>query len=314
MSPRVGIGCAPFGNLFAEVGDDDARGAVDAAWERGVRFFDTAPLYGHGLSESRLGAALAGRPRDEFVVSTKVGRVLVPEDAPEAGPDPGPDPGSIFVGVPALRPAFDYSERGVEVSLAASATRLGVDRFDVVHVHDPDDHLDQVVAKTYPVLARLRDRGDIGAIGLGTNHAHVAAHVAEHVDLDVLLLAGRCTLLDRSGLDVMARCASRGTEVVAAGVFNSGVLADPRPGAHFHYAPVPADVLALAQRLDALCGEVDVPLAAAALQFPLRHESVTRVLPGVRDATEVHTALDLLDRAIPDALWDRLDAAVTTAD
>jgi D-threo-aldose 1-dehydrogenase len=217
-SGRVGLGCAALGNLYTPVTEADADATVKAAWDRGVRFFDTAPLYGHGLSEQRLGRALARFPREETVLCTKVGRVLVPAD--ESGD-------SIFVDVPPVKPEFDFSAAGVEASLIASLERLGVDRLDVVHVHDPEDHLEQVAAETYPALSRWRGEGVVGAMGLGTNVPETASFVLDRVELDWLLLAGRYTLLDRSGADVLDRCASLGVEVVAAGVFNSGLLADP---------------------------------------------------------------------------------------
>ena len=299
LSGRVGLGCAALGNLYAPVSEADAGATVAAAWERGVRFFDTAPLYGHGLSEQRLGRALAAFPRDETVLCSKVGRVLVPAE------DPGD---SIFTDVPPVRPEFDFSAAGVEASLAASLDRLGVHRLDVVHVHDPEDHLEQVVAETFPALSRWRDEAIVGAVGVGTNVPETASFLLDRVELDWLLLAGRCTLLDRTGTDVLDRCASLGVEVIAAGVFNSGLLADPSAGAHYFYEPAPADVVARARDLAAVCDRFGVPLAAAAIQFPLRHPAVTLVLPGARSAAEIGTDLDFLDVAIPDELWAELDA------
>lgn len=299
---KLGLGGAALGNLYDAVSDADADATVAAAWARGIRLYDTAPLYGHGLSESRVGRALAEFPRDETIISTKVGRVLVPV----VEGDDTVDPDTIFADVPSVRPEFDFTAAGVEASISASLERLGTDRLDIVHVHDPDDHLDQSVAETYPALAEWRARGVIGAIGLGTNLASVADHVLDHVDLDWLLLAGRYTLLDRSGADVLDRCADLGVKVMAAGVFNSGLLADPSDDAHFHYAPAPADVVAEARRLAGICAGHDVPLAAAALQFPLRHPGVTLVLPGARTAAEIDDDVDLFALPIPDALWDEL--------
>ncbi len=303
---RIGLGGAALGNLYDAVSERDADETIAAAWNRGIRLFDTAPLYGHGLSESRVGRGLAPFPRDEAIISTKVGRVLVPDDAPRGAADPD----TIFADVPPVRPEFDFSAAGVEASIAASLERLGTDRLDIVHVHDPDDHLDQAVAETYPALARCKHDGVIGAVGLGTNLASVADHVLDHLrdpaGLDWLLLAGRYTLLDRSGADVLDRCADLGVRVMAAGVFNSGLLANPTDDAHFHYAPASAEVIAEARRLAAICARHGVPLAAAALQFPLRHPAVTLVLPGARSAAEVDTDVDLFDLAIPDALWDEL--------
>lgn len=294
---RLGLGCAPLGNLYRAVDEATATATVDAAWDRGVRLFDTAPLYGHGLSERRLGAALTGRPRDEYVLATKVGRLLIP----------GTEPGTIFADVPPVRPAFDFSADGVRRSLEASLERLGTDRVDVLHVHDPEDHLDQAEAEAFPALLRLRDEGVIGAVGLGTNFPAVVTRFVGRVDLDVVLLAGRCTLLDRSGPDeAFATCADAGVAVLAAGVFNSGVLAAPGPDAHFDYAPAPPEVLARVDVLAAVCADHHIPLAAAAIQFPLRFPEVATVVVGAQTPTEVHAAADLLDVRVPDALWDEL--------
>ena len=294
---RLALGCAPLGNLYRAVDETTATATVDAAWARGVRLFDTAPLYGHGLSERRLGAALAGRPRDEYLLATKVGRLLVP----------GAEEGTIFADVPPVRPAFDFSADGVRRSLEASLERLGTDRVDVLHVHDPEEHLDQAEAEAFPALIRLRDEGVIGAVGLGTNFPAVVARLVGRVDLDGVLLAGRCTLLDRSGPDeVFGACADHGVAVLAAGVFNSGVLAAPGPGAHFHYAPAPPEVLARVDALATACDAHGVPLAAAAIQFPLRFPEVATVIVGAQTPAEVDEDADLLDAPIPDALWDEL--------
>lgn len=299
----LALGCAPLGNLYHPVTDEDAQATVDAAWARGVRLFDTAPLYGHGLSEVRLGRALAARPRDEYVLATKVGRLLVP-----MGEDQEPEP-TIFAEVPRVRPVFDFSRDGVLRSIEASLERLGLDRIDLLHVHDPDDHLDAAKAGAFPALIRLRDEGVVGAIGLGTNLASVANRFVGRVDLDWLLLAGRCTLLDRTGPhEVFDRCLEHGIQVLAAGVFNSGVLAAPTEDARFDYAPVPPDVLARARAMAAVCERHGVPLAAAALQLPLRFDAVHAVLVGARSAAEIDQDDDLLEIPIPAELWDALDA------
>jgi D-threo-aldose 1-dehydrogenase len=300
---RIALGCAALGNLYDAVTDEDAEATVEAAWVRGVRLFDTAPLYGHGLSEVRLGRALAGRPREEYVLATKVGRRLVPLGAGEL-----PEP-TIFADVPPVQPVFDFSREGVLRSLDASLERLGVDHIDLLHVHDPDDHLDEAEAGAFPALIRLRDEGVVRAIGLGTTLASVADRIVGRVDLDWLLLAGRCTLLDRSGPDeVFDRCVEHGVRVLAAGVFNSGVLAAPTEGATFHYAPAPPDVLARVHAMEAACQPYGVPLAAAAVQLPLRQPAVDTVLVGARTAAEVHQDADLLDVQIPAELWEVLAA------
>lgn len=298
---RLSLGCAPLGNLYEAVTDEDACATVDAAWDRGVRLFDTAPLYGYGLSERRLGLALRGRPRDEYLLATKVGRLLVPLGDGEGQDD------TIFVDVPSVRPEFDFSREGVLRSVEESLERLGLDRIDLLHVHDPDDHLDDAERGAFPALVRLRDEGVVGAIGLGTNLASVASRFVGRVDLDWLLLAGRCTLLDTTGpSEVFEACRRHDVGVLAAGVFNSGVLAAPAPGASFHYAPVPDDVLARVQQMAAACAARGVPLAAAALQLPLRYDVVRSLLVGARTAAEVDDDAALLEWPIPEELWEVL--------
>lgn len=294
----LGLGCAPLGNLYAPVTDDEATATVQAAWDAGIRLFDTAPLYGSGLSERRLGASLAGLPRDQVVVSTKVGRVLEPGAA---------DP--IFVDVPALAPTFDFSADGVRRSLDASLERLGLDRVDVALVHDPDDHEAEAMTGAFPALLRLRDEGVVGAVGCGMNTPAMPARFVDRVDLDCVLLAGRVTLLDRSGDDeLLPRCVERGVAVLAAGVFNSGLLVDPRPGAPYDYAPAPPEVVAKAQSLAEVCARHGVPLAAAALQRPAAAPAVASVVVGARSAAEVAKDVRLAVLEVPAALWDDLRA------
>jgi D-threo-aldose 1-dehydrogenase len=294
---RLGLGCAPLGGLFAAVSDDDAQATVDAAWDAGIRYFDVAPQYGLGLAERRLGAALRGR--SDFVISTKVGRLVVP-----AGAGDGQDTGQ-FTGV-TEELAFDFTRDGVRRSLEASLERLGLDRVDVVHVHDPDDHLALALAEAIPALCSLRDEGVIGAVGAGMNHAGPLLRIVLESDVDRILLAGRYTLLDRSGEALLDTCLERGVSVIAGGVFNSGVLADPRPGATFDYAPASAEVIARAQEIGAICERHGVPLTAAAIQFPLRHPAVETVLVGARTAGEVHAAADAFEFPTPAELFDEL--------
>lgn len=296
---RLGLGAAPLGNLFTEVGEDEARACVDAAWAAGIRLFDVAPLYGHGLAEQRLGRALAGYPRNDYVLSTKVGRLLRPGR-------PGPGELSIFAGVHGLVPVFDFSADGVRRSLDESLERLGLDRVDVALVHDPDDHEAEALSGALPALVRLRDEGVVGAIGAGMNQTRMLDRFVQQVDLDVVLLAGRYTLLDRRGADeLLARCLDRGVGVMLGGMFNSGVLADPHAGT-YDYAAVPPDVAAEVHRLQMMCEAAGVPLAAAALQFGLRHEAVTSVVVGARSAAEVATDVAWADQPIPLGLWDAL--------
>jgi D-threo-aldose 1-dehydrogenase len=293
---RLGLGCAPIGGLYEAVSDADARAVVDCAWEHGLRFFDTAPLYGSGLSERRLGLALRGRPRDDYVLSTKVGRLL---RAGTANP--------LFPGAPPLEPYFDFSYDAVQQSLAESLERLSLDRVDIVFIHDPDDSFEEARAGAYRALERLRDEGVVRAIGVGMNQTRLLGRFARETDVDCLLLAGRYTLLDTRALDeLLPLCLERGISVIAGGVFNSGVLAgEPR----YDYAPAGSDVLARVRRLADVCARWDVPLQAAAVQFPLGHPAIACVLAGCRSAAEVAEDVRLFELDLPEALWDELRAA-----
>ncbi|MFN8040056.1 MAG: aldo/keto reductase [Acidimicrobiales bacterium] len=312
---RLGLGCAPLGNLFTAVGDDEATAAVDAAWDAGIRYFDTAPLYGHGLSERRLGRALARRPRDEWVLSTKVGRLLRPVDEPvdtifDLARSAGGGGGAAAADPAGLAPTFDFSADGVLRSIEESLVRLGTDRLDVVLVHDPDDHQDEALAGAFPALVRLRDEGVVGAVGAGMNQWPALDRFVQQVDLDVVLLAGRATLLDRSGTEVLLpRCAERGVGVVLGGVFNSGVLAAP-PGttATYDYGEVPAEVAGRVARLASVCEAAGVALPAAALRWALRRDDVAAVVVGARSPAEVAADVAWATAAVPDHLWDELEA------
>ncbi|NYD67475.1 aldo/keto reductase [Agromyces atrinae] len=296
----LGLGAAPLGNLYRAIDDDSARAVVDGMWDGGVRYFDTAPHYGLGLSERRLGAALAERPRDEYVISTKIGRVLEPVANPDGALDDG------FV-VPADRVRrWDFSADGVRRSLDESLERLGLDRVDIVYVHDPDDHLEQAIAEALPALVALRDEGIVGAIGVGANSADVIARFIETGDLDLAMVAGRYTLLEQPALaDVFPAAERHGTGVVAVGVYNSGLLATSTPSAdaHYNYGPVPADVLARARELAAVCAAHDVELPHAAVQFALRHPLVVNATVGVGKPHHVASTIRYATAAVPDALW-----------
>jgi D-threo-aldose 1-dehydrogenase len=296
----LGLGCAPIGNMFAAVSDDDARATIDAAWDAGIRYFDTAPLYGHGLSERRLGEALAVRPRADYVLSTKVGRLLRPYRE-------GVPPPTIFTGVGELVPHFDFSRDGVLRSLDDSLARLGTDRVDVVLVHDPDDHEDVARRETFPTLLRLRDEGVVAAVGCGMNQVPMLARFVADIDVDCVLLAGRYSLLDRSGAELLAMCVERGVGVIVGGVFNSGVLADPDGDASYDYAPAGSHVVARARDLRARCAAHGVALPAAALQFARRHPAVTTVVIGARSAAEVELDAGFASAAVPETLWPELD-------
>ncbi|MDT0343797.1 aldo/keto reductase [Streptomyces litchfieldiae] len=303
---RLGFGTGPLGGLFSAVDDEQAADALAAAWDAGIRYFDTAPHYGAGLAEERLGAFLAGRPRAEAVVSTKVGRLL--------RPGPAVDGTDGFHGAPARVRVWDYSEAGVRRSLADSLERSGLDAFDLVLIHDPDDHWESAVREAYPALARLRAEGAIRAIGVGMNQCAMLGRFVAETDIDCVLVAGRYSLLDReAGRELLPRCAERGVGVLVGGVFNSGVLADPRPGAAFDYAPASPEVLRRARELAELCAAHGVPLAAAALQFPLRHPAVTGVIVGARSAAEVEANAAAASLEVPEALWAELDTWEATA-
>ncbi len=297
----LGLGCAPFGNLFAAVSDAAATATVDAAWDAGIRFFDTAPLYGSGLSETRLGAAVARRPRSEYVLASKVGRLL------RAVEGRGADP--LFVGAPPLTALFDFSRTGVLRSIEESLRRLDVDRLDVVHVHDPDDHEAEALDGAFPALLELRDQGVVSAIGCGMNQWQMLARFVDRVDLDAVLLAGRYTLLNRSGGDeLLPLCAERNIGVVIGGVFNSGLLVDPDRTPTYDYLPAPSPLVARARRMRDLCATAGVTLPGAAIQFALRHPAVTSVVVGARSPVEITHDVAVALATAPDDLWAQLDA------
>ncbi len=262
-----------------------------------MRLFDTAPLYGHGLAELRLGRALRGRPRDDFVLATKVGRLLR-ADAP---PDPGQ---SFWPGARPVNPVFDFSFDGTLRSVEESLERLGLDRIDILHLHDPDEHVDEALAGAYPALDRLRAEGMIRAVGAGSNAVEPLLRLAREAHFDCFLVAGRCTLLDRSALaELLPLCVEREIRVIAGGVFNSGVLAG---GATFEYRLASPALLERAASLKAVCDRQGVPLPAAAIQFPFRHGAVASVLVGARSPAEIDEDVDLATIPIPDELWAEL--------
>jgi D-threo-aldose 1-dehydrogenase len=302
---ELSLGGAQLGNLYREVSDRSARATVDAAWERGVRYFDTAPHYGLGLSERRLGSALRSRPRDAYVLSSKVGRLLEPL-SPVVGRD---DEGFA---VPAThRRVFDFSRDAILRSLNESLDRLDVDRLDVVYLHDPDDYVRQVLATGYAVLAELRSEGVVGAIGAGMNDAAVLASLVRETDMDVVMLAGRYTLLEQHSLDdLLPLCANRRVAVVAAGVFNGGLLARPNPshGAKYDYVEAPPELVERARAIAAVCERHGTTLPAAALAFPLAHSAVVSVCVGARSAEQIERNVTLYHAELPSDLWSELKA------
>ncbi|MFC9947572.1 aldo/keto reductase [Streptomyces pratensis] len=302
---ELAFGAAAIGNLFTEVDPGQAAAAVDAAWDEGIRYFDTAPHYGLGLSERRLGEALRARPRDAYAVSTKAGRLLDPLTPAEASAHRGLSDG--FAVPHTHRRRWDFSADGIRRSLEDSLGRLGLDRVDIVYLHDPDDHGEAAFRQGYPALEKLRAEGMVGAIGAGMNQTAMLTRFLSETDVDAVLCAGRFTLLDHSALDtLLPEAAARGRSVVVGGVFNSGLLADPRPGATYDYAAAPAPLLDRAVRMRAVAEGHGVPLRAAALRYPLGHPAVAGVLVGTRSPEEVRDAAAQLRTPVPDALWDDL--------
>jgi D-threo-aldose 1-dehydrogenase len=309
---RLAFGGASIGGLFAEVDDATAIAAVRHAWDLGIRTFDTAPLYGYGASERRFGAALAAHPRDEFVMSTKVGRLVRTPSTIAAGADidrqllDGRED-AYYVRQEPARIVFDYSADGIRRSLEESLARLGLDRVDIALIHDPDDHWDAAIGEAWPALERLRAAGVIGAVGAGMNQSAMLARFARETDMDVFLIAGRYTLLDQGALEeLLPACLERGIAVFVGGVMNSGVLADPRPGARFNYRPAPPAVIERAQRIGEVCERHSVPLRAAAMQFPLAHPAVVSLVAGVRSTEHLDEYPALLSYPIPAELWSEL--------
>ncbi|GHE06406.1 aldo/keto reductase [Streptomyces alanosinicus] len=300
VSP-LGFGAAPLGNLYTPLDDEQAGQALAAAWQRGIRYFDTAPHYGLGLSERRLGAALRPYDRAHYTVSTKVGRRL----EPAAGP--GDDLAHGFA-VPAThRRVWDFSADGVRRTLEASLARLGLDRVDVVYLHDPDDHAEQAFREGYPALEGLRAEGVVGAIGAGMNQTGMLTRFVRDTDVDVVLCAGRYTLLDQSaGTELLPAAAERGVSVVLGGVFNSGLLADPRPGATYDYTRAPQELLDRALRMRAVAERYGTTLRAAALAFAAAHPAVACVLTGLRSAAQAHDSADQFAAPVPAEFWREL--------
>jgi D-threo-aldose 1-dehydrogenase len=302
----LGFGGASLGNLYREVADERADAALDAAWHGGIRYYDTAPHYGLGLSERRLGAFLRQKPRDEFVVSTKVGRVLEPNPA-YAG---GRDLEHGFDVPDELVRRFDASEAGIRRSLEESLERLGLERVDILYLHDPDVYdLEWGLRDGMPALAKLRDEGLVSQIGIGVNDASAAARAVRTADLDLVMIAGRYTLLEQPALkELIPLCRERGTRVVAAAVYNSGLLATSKPAsdATYNYAAAPRDVLVRSPPLARVWSESGVVLRAAALQDPLRDPIVASVVVGTANPDAVRENLARLAADIPDALWQTL--------
>ncbi len=296
---RFILGCATIGNLSSAVSDTDANHVLETAWDLGVRTFDTAPHYGVGLSEERLGRFLRGRERSEFVISTKVGRLLVPTDEDVEGVEG-------FFSTPSRQRIRDYSARGIRTSIEQSCERLQLEHVDIVLIHDPDDFEDVALTQSYPALAELRDQGVVRAIGAGMNQVPMLERFVEGADLDCVLVAGRYSLLnEEADARFFDLCAGKGVSIFVGGVFNSGVLADPSRGT-YAYAPASEEVRRRVSAINEVCGRYGVELAAAALRWVLRNAAVTGVVVGARTPDEVRDNVMNLSVEVPDALFDEL--------
>jgi len=311
---ELGFGTAPLGNLYRAISDDDARATLDAAWDGGVRYFDTAPLYGLGLSETRLNPFLRDKPRDDYVLSTKVGR-LIQHCAPEHRSGVGK-----WFEVPQRREQYDYTYDGIMRSFEHSFSRLGVDRIDILYVHDlcifshgskevSDMRIEEFFGgRGYDAMVSLRDQGLITAIGGGINEWEVCQTLAERGDFDLFLLAGRYTLLEQTALDsFLPLCEARGIGIVSGGPYNSGILATgAQAGAWYNYNPAPQDILDKVSAIERVCAAHDVRLVDAAFQFPLLHPAHVTVIPGGQGVAEMDSNLHAAGASIPAALWEDL--------
>lgn len=312
---ELGFGSAPLGNLYRAISEEEAHAALEAAWETGSRYYDTAPLYGLGLAETRLNRFLRGKRRDDFVLSSKVGRLLracPPEERTGIGK---------FFDTPSRQEVYDYSYDGVMRSFEASLERLGVDRIDILYAHDldifthgskaaSDARIGEFMRSGYYAVLALRDQGVIKAFGGGINEWEVCQTLAERGDFDLFLLAGRYTLLEQESLETfLPLCEKRGIGIVLGGPYNSGILASgPKPGAFYNYSEAPADVIGRVEKIEAVCKEHGVRLIEAALKFPLMHPSVVSVIPGGQSADQVRNSRANLDVQIPAELWADLKA------
>jgi len=313
---KLGMGTAPLGNLYRAISDDEAHNVLSRAWDAGVRYYDTAPLYGLGLAETRLNRFLRGKDRDSYVLSTKIGRLLT-----ATTPDKRDGFGKWF-DVPSRNEVYDFTYDGVMRTVEFSLERLGVDRIDILYAHDLDlfNHGDQealdaklaeLMEGGYDALLALRDQGVITAFGAGVNEWQPCQWMAERGDFDLFLLAGRYTLLEQEALSsFLPLCQTRGIGVVIGGPYNSGVLASgPKPGAYYNYDPAPDEILKRVGEIEAICSTHNVRLVDAAFPFPLRHPAVVSSSPGGQGLSEMESNI-LAERAkVPEALWADLKTA-----
>lgn len=303
---KLGYGVAQIGNLYREGTDENAVDAVDAAWDAGIRYFDTAPHYGLGLSEKRLGRALAHRPRSDYVISTKVGRELVPN--PDFSGELDMDNGFAVPATLIRQPSYDYD--GIRRSLESSLERLGMDYVDIVYIHDPDVYdLDSVLEPALAAVQKLREEGIVTAVGVGSKSVEALQRGVTSGNLDVIMVAGRYTLLEQPAAEeLLPLCIERGVDVVLAAPFNSGILAtsDPSSKDRYEYGSAPSAMLQRAQEMSDVCQSFGVTLPAAALQFPLRHPAITNVVAGATNRSQVEGNVANMELAIPEGLWEEL--------
>lgn len=296
---RLSLGTAAIGGLYTSVSDEDCTETILTAVDNGINFIDTAPHYGKGTSERRIGRALAGRDRSTFVISTKIGRLLVPSTT---------DIDDFFMDADnTVERKFDFSASGVRQSLEGSLQRLGMDSVEVLFIHDPDENADAAIIEAFPELERMRSEGIIKAIGVGMNQCETPTRVIKETDIDMVLIAGRYSLLDQRALiELLPTAVERNVDIIAAGVFNSGILANPVKGATYDYVPASDELLAKAVRIREVLDGYGVSLTSAALQFPLRHPAVKSVLVGCRSAAEVKRNIEAFNTPIDNKVWDDL--------
>ena len=298
--PEFGIGTSPFGGLFASVSESAVADVISTSMEMGLNYFDTAPHYGMGSAEVRLGRNINHLPRSSFVVSTKVGRLIVPS---EKADDPGWENSTA-----AVERIFDFSAAGIERSLLESLERLKMESVEMIFIHDPDGAADQAISEAYPVLERLRAEGIVKTIGIGITSNEIPTRFINETDIDVVLIALKYTLLDQSaGAELLPTALRKGVSVIAGGVFNSGILTNPKAGATFNYEPASPEVLARAQKIEKFFLDRGVSLAQAALQFPMQHPAISAILVGCRSADEVTTNVALYNREIDSHIWREFD-------
>ena len=303
--PQLSIGTSAFGGLFSAVSDEEVEQVVATSIEHGINFFDTAPHYGKGSAEKRLGKVIAPYPRQSLVISSKVGRLLV---SSKGGDDPGWENSD-----PLVERTFDYSAYGVEKSLEDSLKRLNLERLDMVFIHDPDEHADQAITVAYPVLEKMRDQGLVTAIGVGITTTAIPTRFVHETDIDVVLMALRYTLLDQSAAqDLLPAALEKGVSVIAGGVFNSGILINPNKDSTFNYTPASSEILHRAQLIQEFLGQRGVSLAQAAMQFPLRHPAISAILVGCRSRDEVLHNITDFNTIIAEDIWLEIENFLLT--